>query len=99
MRVELKPLVWSAALALIQMVMAVEAAILQVGFLRFIGNRAISPVLPGGRISVGRRRVTDARGRAVARTNLTRTRPAGDHAEPNGKLMYRRTCHDQSSSW
>jgi hypothetical protein len=81
MSVELKLLVWSAALALIQMMIAVGAAIPQVGFLRLIGNRAISSVLPGGRISVCRRRVNDARGRAVARTNLTRTRPAVDHAE------------------
>jgi hypothetical protein len=82
MSVGLKLLVWSAALALIQMVIAVGAAILQVGFLRLIGNRAISPVLPGGRINVCRRGVNDTRGRAVARTNLTRTRPTVDHAEP-----------------
>jgi hypothetical protein len=55
MSVELKLLVWSAALALIQMVIAVGAAILQVGFLRLIGDRAISPVLPGGRIARGER--------------------------------------------
>lgn len=47
MSIELKLLVWSAALALIQMVIAMGAAILQVGFLRLIGNRASLPGLTG----------------------------------------------------
>ena len=47
MGVELKLLAWSAALALMQMVIAVEAAILQVGFLPLIGNRANLPGLTG----------------------------------------------------
>jgi uncharacterized MAPEG superfamily protein len=47
MRVELRLLVWSAALAIVQMVIAVGAAITQVGFLRLIGNRANLPGLTG----------------------------------------------------
>ncbi len=47
MSVELRLLVWSAALALVQMVIAVGAAITQVGFLRLIGNREDLPALTG----------------------------------------------------
>ena len=47
MSVELRLLVWSAALALVQMVIAVGAAITQVGLLRLIGNRANLPSLTG----------------------------------------------------
>lgn len=47
MSVELRLLVWSAALALAQMLIAVGAAITQVGFLRLIGNRADLPSLTG----------------------------------------------------
>jgi uncharacterized MAPEG superfamily protein len=39
MTVELKLLVWSTALALIQMVVALSAAIVQVGLLPLVGNR------------------------------------------------------------
>ena len=47
MSVELRLLIWSAALALVQMLIAVGAAITQVGFLRLIGNRADLPSLNG----------------------------------------------------
>jgi uncharacterized MAPEG superfamily protein len=39
MTIELKLLVWSTALALIQILVALLAAIVQVGFIPFIGNR------------------------------------------------------------
>jgi uncharacterized MAPEG superfamily protein len=47
MSIELRLLIWSAALAVVQMVIAVGAAITQVGFLRLIGNRANLPDLTG----------------------------------------------------
>ena len=47
MSVELRLLVWSAALALAQMGIAVGAAITQVGFFQLIGNRADFPGLTG----------------------------------------------------
>ncbi len=47
MGVELRLLVWSAALALVQMVIAFVAAITQVGFVRLIGNRAHLPAVTG----------------------------------------------------
>jgi uncharacterized MAPEG superfamily protein len=47
MTIELKLLVWSAALAFIQMLIAVTAAILQVGLPRLAGNREDMPELPG----------------------------------------------------
>jgi uncharacterized MAPEG superfamily protein len=43
MTIELKLLVWSTALALIQMIVAVLAAIAQVGLLPLIGNREHLP--------------------------------------------------------
>jgi uncharacterized MAPEG superfamily protein len=47
MTLELKMLVWSAALALAQMLVALLAAIAQVGFLPLIGNRENLPALEG----------------------------------------------------
>ncbi|MBV9539446.1 MAG: MAPEG family protein [Acidisphaera sp.] len=47
MSLELKLLVWSAALALAQMLLAVVGAILQVGLVPLIGNRANLPALAG----------------------------------------------------
>src|SRR5690348_6100410 len=47
MTIELKLLVWSAALTLIQMIVALFAAITQTGFLRLIGNRENLPAYPG----------------------------------------------------
>ena len=47
MTVELKLLVWSTALALIQMLIALLAAIAQVGILRLVGNRGNLPALEG----------------------------------------------------
>jgi len=47
MTLELKMLVWSAALALVQMLVALLAAIAQVGLLRLIGNRENLPALEG----------------------------------------------------
>jgi uncharacterized MAPEG superfamily protein len=44
---ELKLLVWSTALALIQMLIALLAAIAQVGFLPLVGNRENLPALEG----------------------------------------------------
>ncbi|HEX3653826.1 MAG TPA: MAPEG family protein [Rhizomicrobium sp.] len=47
MSLELKLLVWSAALGLIQMLVALLAAIAQVGFLPLLGNRDNLPALAG----------------------------------------------------
>jgi uncharacterized MAPEG superfamily protein len=47
MTIELKLLVWSAALAVIQMLIAVTGAFLQVGLPRLAGNRENMPELPG----------------------------------------------------
>jgi uncharacterized MAPEG superfamily protein len=47
MSVDLKLLVWSTALALIQMVIAVFAAIAQVGLSPLVGNRENLPTLNG----------------------------------------------------
>ena len=47
MTLELKLLVWSAALALMQMIIAVVAAIMQVGLVPLIGNRENLPALEG----------------------------------------------------
>jgi uncharacterized MAPEG superfamily protein len=47
MTLELKMLVWSAALALVQMIVALVAAIAQVGLLPLIGNREKLPALEG----------------------------------------------------
>ena len=47
MTVELKLLVWSTALALIQMLVALSAAIAQVGLLPLVGNRENLPALEG----------------------------------------------------
>ena len=47
MTLELKLLVWSMALALIQMLVALLAAIAQVGFLPLVGNRENLPALDG----------------------------------------------------
>ena len=47
MTIELKLLVWSAALALIQMLVALVAAITQVGLLPLFGNREKLPALEG----------------------------------------------------
>jgi uncharacterized MAPEG superfamily protein len=45
--IELKLLVWSTALALIQMILAVSAAIAQVGLFPLVGNRENLPALEG----------------------------------------------------
>ena len=47
MNLELKLLVWSTALALIQMTIALLAAIAQVGFLPLVGNREKLPAIEG----------------------------------------------------
>jgi len=47
MTIELKLLVWSAALAFIQMLIAVTGAFLQVGLPRLAGNRENMPPMPG----------------------------------------------------
>ena len=47
MTLELKLLVWSAALALMQMIVAVVAAIMQVGLVPLMGNRDNLPALEG----------------------------------------------------
>lgn len=47
MALELKLLVWSAALALMQMLIALVAAIVQVGLLPLVGNRETLPALEG----------------------------------------------------
>lgn len=47
MTLELKLLVWSAALALMQMIIAVVGAILQVGLVPLMGNRDNLPALEG----------------------------------------------------
>jgi uncharacterized MAPEG superfamily protein len=47
MTLELKLLVWSTALALVQMLLALGAAIAQVGFTPLIGNRENLPLLEG----------------------------------------------------
>ena len=47
MTIELKLLVWSTALALIQMLIALLAAMTQVGFMPFVGNRENLPALEG----------------------------------------------------
>jgi len=47
MTIELKLLVWSAALALIQMLVAVVAAITQVGLVPLVGNRENLPAMEG----------------------------------------------------
>src|SRR5260221_915098 len=47
MTLELKLLVWSTALALIQMLIAVLAAIAQVGLLPLVGNRENLPAFEG----------------------------------------------------
>ena len=47
MTVELKLLVWSTALALIQMLVALSAAIAQVGLLPLVGNRENLPAFQG----------------------------------------------------
>ena len=47
MSIELKLLVWSTALALIQMLIALLAAIAQVGVMRLVGNRENLPALEG----------------------------------------------------
>ncbi|HSS12756.1 MAG TPA: MAPEG family protein [Rhizomicrobium sp.] len=48
MTLELEMLVWSTALALSQMLIAVLAAIAQVGLLPLVGNRENLPVIEGG---------------------------------------------------
>jgi uncharacterized MAPEG superfamily protein len=47
MTLELQLLVWSAALALVQMIVALVAAIMQVGLLPLVGNRENLPTLEG----------------------------------------------------
>jgi uncharacterized MAPEG superfamily protein len=47
MSIELKLLLWSAALALVQTVIAVLGAISQVGLTALVGNREPSPTLEG----------------------------------------------------
>jgi uncharacterized MAPEG superfamily protein len=47
MTIELKLLIWSAALAFIQMLVAVAGAFLQVGLPTLAGNRENMPPLPG----------------------------------------------------
>jgi uncharacterized MAPEG superfamily protein len=47
MTIELKLLVWSTALALIQMLIALLAAIAQVGLVPLVGNRENLPVFEG----------------------------------------------------
>ena len=47
MTIELKLLVWSTALALIQMLIAVVAAMAQVGLIPFVGNRENLPAFEG----------------------------------------------------
>jgi len=47
MTIELKLLVWSTALALIQMLIAVLAAMAQVGLMPFVGNRENLPAFEG----------------------------------------------------
>ncbi|HTK80090.1 MAG TPA: MAPEG family protein [Rhizomicrobium sp.] len=47
MTIEFKLLVWSTALALIQMILAVSAAIAQVGLFPLVGNRENLPALEG----------------------------------------------------
>ena len=47
MTIELKLLVWSAALAFIQMLVALAGAFLQLGLPRLAGNRENLPELPG----------------------------------------------------
>jgi len=47
MSLELKMLAWSAALALVQMIVALAAAIAQVGLLPLVGNREKLPALEG----------------------------------------------------
>ena len=47
MTIELQLLVWSTALALIQMLVALSAAIAQVGVVRLAGNRESLPALEG----------------------------------------------------
>jgi uncharacterized MAPEG superfamily protein len=47
MTMDLKLLVWSTALALIQMLIALLAAIAQVGVVRLVGNRENLPALEG----------------------------------------------------
>ena len=47
MTLELKLLVWSTALALIQMLVALSAAIVQVGLLPLVGNRENLPAFEG----------------------------------------------------
>jgi uncharacterized MAPEG superfamily protein len=47
MTIELKLLIWSAALAFIQMLIAVAGAFLQVGLPRLAGNREDMPEFPG----------------------------------------------------
>jgi uncharacterized MAPEG superfamily protein len=47
MTLELRLLVWSMALALAQMIVALVAAITQVGFLPLIGNRENLPAIEG----------------------------------------------------
>ncbi len=47
MSMEMKLLVWSAALAFIQMLIAVTGAFLQVGLPKLVGNRDDMPVITG----------------------------------------------------
>ena len=47
MTIELKLLVWSTALALLQMLIAVLAAMAQVGLMPFVGNRENLPAFEG----------------------------------------------------
>src|ERR1700722_10242266 len=47
MAIELKLVVWSTALALLQMLIALLAAIAQVGFMPLIGNRENLPAFQG----------------------------------------------------
>jgi uncharacterized MAPEG superfamily protein len=47
MTIELKLLVWSAALAILQMLVAVTGAFLQVGLPTLAGNREKMPPMPG----------------------------------------------------
>jgi uncharacterized MAPEG superfamily protein len=47
MTLELKLLIWSTALALVQMLIALLAAIAQVGFLPLVGNRENLPAIEG----------------------------------------------------
>src|SRR5215469_10151617 len=47
MTLELRLLVWSMALALAQMIVALVAAITQVGFLPLVGNRENLPAIEG----------------------------------------------------